>query len=323
MDLTFLTPGSGLVALLVLVPLLALLRTHRVGARVRRAIGLVDPRRRTLVWPLAALGATAGFLGLAAMQPVVSKDETRRVRTDAETFVVFDVSRSMLASSAAGEPSRLARSKTAALNLREAVPTVPFGAASVTDRTLPHLFPTGDQDVFRATLQKAIGIERPPPVHSLLRRVTSLESLGAVASQSFFSPGAKRRVLVVFTDGETLPGTRARLGPLFQRPPGISTVFVHVWGRDERVYLRRAPEIGYPRTRARAIRSTASRQASAARSCRKATSSERRARSRGSSAAGRLSSRGRSGGTSRSPRPSRPSRSSRSRCSSGGGTADG
>jgi hypothetical protein len=122
---------------------------------------------------------------------------------------------------------------------------VRFGAASVTDRTLPHLFPTGDGDAFRATLEKAIGIERPPPVHSLLRRVTSLESLGAVATQSFFSPQAKHRVLVVFTDGETLPGTRARLGPLFQRPPGISTVFVHVWGRDERVYLRRAPEIGY------------------------------------------------------------------------------
>jgi hypothetical protein len=244
-DLTFLTPRSGLIALLVLVPLLGLLRAHRVGARVRRAIGLVDPRRRALAVPLAALGATAGLLGIAAMQPVVSKDETRRVRTDAETFVVFDVSRSMLASSAAGKPSRLARSKAAALKLREAVPTVPFGAASVTDRTLPHLFPTGDEDVFRATLEKAIGIERPPPVHSLVRRVTSLESLGAVASQSFFSPAAKRRVLVVFTDGETLPGTRARLGPLFQRPPGISTVFVHVWGRDERVYLRRAPEIGY------------------------------------------------------------------------------
>lgn len=245
MDLTFLTPRAGLVALLVVVPLLALLRTHRVGARVRRAIGLGDPRRRALVVPLAALGAIAGLLGIAAMQPVVSKDETRRVRTDAEVFVVFDVSRSMLASRAAGEPSRLARSKAAALKIREAVPTVPFGAASVTDRTLPHLFPTGDADVFQATLQKAIGIERPPPVHSLLRRVTSLESLGAVASQSFFSPTAKRRVLVVFTDGETLPGTRARLGPLFQRQPGISTVLVHVWGRDERVYLRRAPEIGY------------------------------------------------------------------------------
>lgn len=245
MDLTFLTPTSGLIAVLVLVPLLAFMRTHRLGQRMRRAIGLAEPWRRSFVLPAVALVATAGLLGLAAMQPVVSKDETRRVRTDAEAFVAFDVSRSMLASKAAGEPSRLARSKAAALKLREAIPTVRFGAASVTDRTLPHVFPTGDSDVFRATLEKAVGIERPPPVHSLLRRVTSLESLGAVATQSFFSPEADRRVLVVFTDGETLPGTRARLGPLFQRPPGISTVFVHVWGRDERVYVRRTPEIGY------------------------------------------------------------------------------
>jgi hypothetical protein len=245
MDVAFLTPRSGLVALLVLVPLLAFVRARRVGRRSRSVIGLVEPRRRSFVVPLGALLATAALLGVAATQPVVSSDVTRSVRTDAEAFVVFDVSRSMLASAAAQEPSRIARSKAAALKLREALPTVKFGAASVTDRTLPHLFPSGDADAYRATLQKAIGIERPPPVHSLLRRVTSLESLGAVATQSFFSPDARRRVLVVFTDGETLPGTRARLGPLFQRPPGISTVFVHVWGRDERVYLRRAPEIGY------------------------------------------------------------------------------
>lgn len=245
MDVTFLTPRSGLVAIVVLVPLLAFLRTHRRGRDMRSAIGLAEPRRLSFLLPAAALVVTAAFLAVAAMQPVVSEDEARRVRTDAETFVVFDESRSMLASKAAGEPTRLARSKAAALQLREAIPTVPFGVASVTDRTLPHLFPTGDADTFRATLQKAIGIERPPPVHSLLRRVTSLESLGAVATQSFFSPKAKKRVLVVFTDGETLPGTRARLGPVFQRPPGISTVFVHVWGRDERVYVRRTPEIGY------------------------------------------------------------------------------
>ncbi len=244
-DLTFLTPASGLVALLVLVPLIALLRTNRLGRRLRALLGLVEPRRRSLALPLSALLLTAACLGAAAMQPVVSDDVARRVRTDAEVFVVLDVSRSMLASRAAGEPSRLARSKAAAAELREAIPTVPVGVASVTDRTLPHLFPTGDEDVFHATLEKAVGIERPPPVHSLARRVTSLESLGAVATQSFFSPEAKRRVLVVYTDGETLPGTRARLGPLFRRPPGIATVFVHVWDREERVYVRKAPEIGY------------------------------------------------------------------------------
>ena len=90
-----------------------------------------------------------------------------------------------------------------------------------------------------------MGIERPPPVHTLARRVTSLEALSAVATQGFFSPTVDRRVLVVLTDGETLPGTRARLGNLFRRPPGIATLFVHVWEREERVFRGRTPEPGY------------------------------------------------------------------------------
>jgi len=245
MDFSFLTPAAGLVALLVLVPLAAFLRSRRTGRRIRSGLGLSEPRRRYYLLPAAALGATAGCLGIAAMQPVVSVDETRRVRTDTEVFVVLDISRSMLASTVPDSPSRLERAKADAISLRTTIPTVPVGVASVTDRTLPHLFPSGDEDVFRATLQKVIGIERPPPVHSLLTRVTTLESLSAVATQEFFSPSARRRVLVVFTDGETLPGARARLEPLFRRPPGITTVFVHVWGRDERVYRGRTPEPGY------------------------------------------------------------------------------
>jgi hypothetical protein len=221
MDISLLTPTSGLVALLVVVPAVAFLRMRRVGRRVREAVGLTEPGRRTFLLSWAALLGTAALLGAAAMQPVVSTDEERRVRTDAETFVVFDTSRSMLARAKPGSPSRLERAKAQATTLRESIPTVPVGIGSVTDRTLPHLFASGDAEAFRATLQKAVGIERPPPVHSLLRRVTSLESLGAVATQGFFSPKAAHRVLVVFTDGETLAGTRARLGPLFQRPPGI------------------------------------------------------------------------------------------------------
>jgi von Willebrand factor type A domain len=245
MDLDFLTPAAGLLALLVLIPLVAFARTRRVGRRTRARVGLPEPRRRFYAVPAIALGLTAGFLGVAAMQPVVSFDESHRVRTDAEVFFVLDTSRSMLASAAPGSASRLARAKAAATTLRGALPTVPIGLASVTDRTLPHIFPTADEDAFGATLQKSIGIERPPPVHALLTRVTSLESIAEVATQGFFAPAAKRRVLVVFTDGETLPGTRARLAPLFSRPPGIRTVFVHVWDRDERVFRGRTPEPAY------------------------------------------------------------------------------
>jgi von Willebrand factor type A domain len=244
LGLEFLTPIAGLIALLAVVPLGALLERRRVGDRTRRRIGLPEPRRRVFVVPGVALALAAACLGLAAMQPVVSFDEKKRVRTDAEAFFVLDTSRSMQASVTAGSPSRLARAKAAASTLRAAIPEVPAGVASITDRTLPHVFPTPDDEVFGATLQKSVGIERPPPVHELLARATRLDSLAAVATQQFFSPEARSRVLVVLTDGETLPW-EARLGPLFERAPGIDTVFVQVWGHDERVFSRRTPEPGY------------------------------------------------------------------------------
>jgi hypothetical protein len=244
-DLAFLTPAAGLVALIALVPLVVLLHSRRVGNRVRSGLGLAEPRRRFYVVPLVALVATAACFGLSAAQPVVSFDENRDVRTDAEAIFVLDITRSMLARETLDSATRLERAKAATTLLAGTIPSVPAGIASVTDRTLPHVFPTADEDVFRTTLDKAIGIERPPPVHTLLRRVTSLEALSSVATQGFFSPTAERRVLVVLTDGETLPGTRARLGNLFRRPPGIATLFVHVWGRDERVFRGRTPEPGY------------------------------------------------------------------------------
>jgi hypothetical protein len=244
-NLSYLTPSAGLVAALCLIPLAVFLRTRAAARVTRRGVGLPDPSRRAYVVPLGAVVAAAALLGLAAMQPVVTLNESRRVRTDAEAVVVLDTTRSMLASRTPDSASRITRAKTAAAALGAALQSVPVGLASVTDRTLPHLFPSADDEVFRATLEKAIGIERPPPVHTLLTRITNLESISAVATQGFFSPTARRRLLVVLTDGESLPGSRARIGPIFQRPPGISTVFVHVWDRDERVFRRRIPEPAY------------------------------------------------------------------------------
>ncbi|HXF98726.1 MAG TPA: VWA domain-containing protein, partial [Gaiellaceae bacterium] len=192
-----------------------------------------------------ALALAGALLGLAAAQPVLEGATTRRVRTDAEAFFVLDTSRSMLARRAPGAPSRLARAKAVAEEVRRALPDVRAGLASITDRTLPHLFPSADEDVFRATLARAIGVDRPPPVHRLLARATQLEALADVPRQEFFSPSARARLLVVLTDGETLAGSGLRLGPLFRRPPAIGTVFVHVWGRDERVYAGGVAEPGY------------------------------------------------------------------------------
>jgi hypothetical protein len=246
-----LTVEGGLLALAVLVPVVAFIGISRRAARTRAALGLPEPNSRQRLLPLVALLTVAGLLGLAAMQPVLERSTTNTVRRDAEVFMVVDISRSMLARRSAGAPSRLDRAKVAGVRLRASLPDVPVGIASMTNRVLPHLFPSGDADVFRATLERAIGIERPPPGSSFitpqqraLRNATSLGSLAGVANRRFFSPGAKRRLLVVLTDGETTRVSEADVGRRL-RGARIETVFVHVWSESERVFTKGEAERRY------------------------------------------------------------------------------
>lgn len=244
MSLSFLTPVAALVALVGLLPLLAVIAAVQRAERVRRTLELPG-RPRSGVAPAAAIAFVAGLVGAAAAQPIVTTRIEQRVRTDAEAFVVLDTSRSMLARDGVGAASRLARAKTIAAELRAAVAEVPVGLASFTDRTLPHLFPSADATLYTATLGRSIGIERPPPAQSFSATVSRLDALAAVATRNFFAAAARRRLLVVLTDGESVPGARARVGPVFARPPGIETVFVHVWGPDERVFRRGVAEPAY------------------------------------------------------------------------------
>jgi len=55
----------------------------------------------------------------------------------------------------------------------------------------------------------------------------------------------KHRLLVVLTDGETVPVDRAHLAAQLLRVPAIDTVFVQFWSERERVYTRRVPEPQY------------------------------------------------------------------------------
>ena len=245
MSLTFLSPLSVLIVLGCCIPLAALLNGRSRGRRTRQVVGLVNPPRGWYVLPIAALVVAAGLVGLAAGQPVVEFEKTSRVRTDAEVVIVLDTTRSMLAKASVSGTTRIVRAKTAALELRQALPTVPVGVASVTDRTLPHLFPSADEESFRTTVTRSIGIERPPPLGGFLSRATKLESLASVVTQGFFSPTARNRVLVVLTDGETLPATQERLAVLFRQAPGIRVVFVQFWAPNERVFAGRLPESGY------------------------------------------------------------------------------
>jgi hypothetical protein len=251
MSLDFLTPRGALLVLAVLVPLAAFLAVSARAAAVRAAIGLPELSASRRFVPVGAVCAIAVLLGLAAAQPILQSTTKRRMRSDAETYVAFDISRSMAAHASPKAPTRLQRAEQAGLRLRDALPGVPVGIASVTNRALPYLFPSPNEATFRSTLEQAIGIERPPPGTSFftalqqeLRNATNLGALSAFATQRFFAPTAKHRLLVVLTDGESPSLSPGAVGHRL-RSAGISAVFIQFWGAKEKVYSNGVPELRY------------------------------------------------------------------------------
>lgn len=245
------TPWAALFALSALVPLAVFLARQRRASRIRAALGLGEPSTASRV-PLAiALATVPGLIGLAAAQPIVEETRDRPERVDAEAFVVLDVTRSMLASLDPEAPRRLDRARDLAVRLRDEFPEVPMGVVSMTDRLLPHAFPTTDRRVFVATIQDAVDIERPgAAIGGTL--ATSLGALRSVPELNYFSPTARKRLLVVLTDGETLP-VRQDVAAAFQRRPRVETIFVHFWDPAERIYEVGIAEGGYrPQAGARA-----------------------------------------------------------------------
>jgi hypothetical protein len=243
-DIRLITPLGALFALTAFVPLLVLYVRRRRLAAIRAALRLPEPTLRSLLPMLLALGAVPLLLGMAAAQPVVETTRTAPERTDAQAFVVLDVSRSMLAAGGPGAPTRFERAREIALELRASVPEVPFGVASITDRVLPHLFPTTDGALYASTLRRALDVEKPPPGAFYLTQATNLNSLRAVPEKGYFTESAKKRVLVVLTDGET-QALEPGLDDAFRRRPRAETVFVHVSRPDERIYETGLAEGGY------------------------------------------------------------------------------
>ena len=244
MDVRLVTPLGALFALTALVVLAVFMRRRRRLGEIREALRLEQPTLQSQLPFVLALVAVPLLLGLAAAQPVVETTRTVSERTDAQAFVVVDVSRSMLAGAEPGAPTRFDRAREIALGLRQELPEVPFGVASLTDRMLPHLFPTVDGPVFASTLTRSLDIEHPPPGAYYLTVATNLNSLRLVPEKNYFPASAKKRVLVVLTDGEsqTLEPDLARA---FKRRPHVETIFVHVWDADERIYETGVEEGGY------------------------------------------------------------------------------
>ena len=232
--LTFLSPAGGLVALGIVMPIAALLLAERRVARVRGLLRLAAPSLQGWRTIVAALAAVPLLLGVAAAQPAVRTQHGTRLRTDAQALFVLDVSRSMLASVEPRGRTRLARAREAALRLHSELTEIPSGVATLTDRVLPDLFPTGDAAAFASTVQH-IGIEQPPP-QSIAVNASTLAPLADVATQGYYSPAARRRLLVVLTDGESQAFSAADVARALRSGPGVSLVLVHVWAEGERVF---------------------------------------------------------------------------------------
>ena len=81
----------------------------------------------------------------------------------------------------------------------------PPASPRFTDRVLPDLLPVTDVAAFDACSRGAVAIESPPPVETLGVRVTNYLALEDIGSGNYFDSGVTRRVVVLLTDGESLP----------------------------------------------------------------------------------------------------------------------
>jgi hypothetical protein len=239
--MTLLTSLSGLAALAALLPFAGRLAGARRADAVRRALRLPPPPRAGMVRPLAATAGIA-VLGFAAAQPALTHTSHQRVRSGVEALFVIDTSRSMAASRTPASPTRLDRAIAAAVRLRAAVPDVPSGVATLTDRVLPDLDPVADVASFDAVAQRAVAIESPPPADTAVR-ATTYAALGDIASGGYFAPRTARRLIVLLTDGESNPVDTSALARTLR---GYRFVAVRIWNAGESVYDRGGrPEAAY------------------------------------------------------------------------------
>jgi hypothetical protein len=230
--LTLLSPRAAAVGVPALCAVAAVLFGRRRAEAVRRSLRLPQaaPRRARIRLALAVI--VVALLTLAAAQPAVTHDHHLRVRRDVQVLFVVDVSRSMAASAMPRSATRLDRAVAAAVRLRAGVPGVAAGAATLTDRVLPNLFPVPDRSAFERVLTRGVSIGSPPPQAQAVR-ATSYDALQQIAGAGYFDPTARSHIVVVLTDGETDPVQTADVAVALA---GYDVLFVRFWRGDEHVY---------------------------------------------------------------------------------------
>jgi hypothetical protein len=234
MGVSFLTPWAAVVGVVALVGIAVLSFSERRSRRLCAVLGLEPRPARSFAVDVGAIALLGLLLGVGAAQPVISKIQATEGRADVEAIAVMDVSRSMLARPSRSGTARIDRARALAKELRFRMDDVPTGVASLTDRLLPHLFPTLSATAFTATVDRAIEIERPPPERRS-NRATALAALGDLGRQNFYGSNTRVRLAIVFTDGESVPFNLGELRSLLLTGR-VALYFVHVWHPEDRVY---------------------------------------------------------------------------------------
>ena len=234
-SLVLLTPLGGVAAVGVVLVVAAFLVAGRRVAAVRRGLRLEPPGTTEERTVLVALVAVVLLAALVAVQPAWEGRSERSVRTDAQVDVVIDTSRSMLAARGPDASTRLERARAAAIAIRAGLPGVPVGVGTLTDRVLPNLLPSPSSATFDATVREAIDIEQPPPA-AVEVTATTLAALAPLPRSGTFSPVARKRAVVVLTDGESRPFDPGAVAAAYRRDPATALVLVHVWNARESIY---------------------------------------------------------------------------------------
>lgn len=233
---SFVSPAGAVIALAGAVALVVLLAGDQRLRRVCAVVGLRPPTFRTTVPLVVAVAALTVLLALAAAQPVLATQQKTSGRADAEVYFVFDISRSMGARTGPRAPTRLDRARAVAKEIRAGLGGIPAGVASLTDRLLPHLFPSTSVNDFNAVVDRALGVDRPPARLAWGDTLgTRLAAVGELPDLGYFSARARRRALVVLTDGETLEEGLSSL-PARMTQTGLHPFLVRFWSPNERVY---------------------------------------------------------------------------------------
>jgi hypothetical protein len=235
-SISFISPVGFVIALAGVVAIVVLLAGDQRLRRVCVVVGLRPPTFRTTLPLVVAVAALTAFLSLAAAQPVLATQQKTSGRADAEVYFVFDISRSMGARKGPNAPTRLDRARAVAKEIRAGLDGIPAGVASLTDRLLPHLFPSASVNDFNAVVDRALGVDRPPARLAWGDTLgTRLSAIAELPNFGYFSEQAKRRAIVVLTDGETLPDGLSSL-PAALTQNQLHPFLVRIWGPDERVY---------------------------------------------------------------------------------------